>query len=107
MTPKIYFVVIFAALADTLFQNEEDIGLNPQNSVFLGNSETMGNIDAYCVNWGEGEDSILYIDGHFSLKGKIKKSVFSHRFAYMLHIEKDLTCPVTCMYHIGVTIGGA
>jgi hypothetical protein len=42
LTPKIYFVVIFAALADTLFQNEEDIGLNPQNSVFLAIQRLWG-----------------------------------------------------------------
>lgn len=47
------------------------------------------------------EDSILYIDGHFSLEGKIKKIIFSYRFAYMLHMKRfdlssDMQVPHRC-----------
>ena len=65
----------------------EKIGLNHKNSDFWTILRPMGNLVVYCVNWGGGKAVYSTLTVTFPWKKKIKKTVSSHRFAYMLHTK--------------------
>jgi len=72
----------------------------------LGNSEAHRECGCLLCKLGGGKTVYSTLTVTFQLNEKLRK-LFSVIDLHTCYTWKDLTCPVTCRYHIGVTIGGA